>query len=1210
MIKIRRPALMAATLLAAFASRTHASVGVVSLGDKNLQIQSTPSVVVEHLDTKMGTLQGSHLVRTIPHKGDELTFDISFDAGAKSLILEFQEIHNRRPAAYGYTILINGREVYLRTYQELGAGPNHFFVEVPEDLLKSGSPLKVTLRHEGGGAFSVAKVWAWEDFFETTAKAEHVFKPMGLLLPPNAIKIDGKPVKPKTDEEWAALFEEQKKRFSDLKDYSPVGTLAFGGSYGGRDPKEGNKSLIQGIRLSGLTGMPGEMMLNGLGWFSGPTGPDGLGGYFSDIRYQKTSFNREKGAWQASFPNIWGNTPAYTLRDPNMNAFLEKRFQQMMAGAPEELARLRLAGKPSQPILIREFAPASGEITDEIVKAAAKDGVKLDPIDGMSFEERMWMHGDTLRTWQEYADSLRKAMGRDIAVVDRGQLLLTDEQSFDNFYAHPNFMTDDPAGDERYGGGQHGMVDGLWSSGEIGATSGHQDIGANTKFRDVAMYDYLPANGKFAAINLERTMLKENFEVLRLYYERGSQFLCLFNADDGDEKFVRSVDGIENDPASPPSHAQPVVTMEKIAPQKSKGKTPFHREALYRLSSAGDPFPSGLTLDLDGRISPGEVNKIEVFLGDSPKDMKLVATLTEKELPDPDHWTPQMTSQYSMELGDSMIGKNETYLKFVFHAEGAEDAAFLISQNVKTRWPKQSGYLGKTNLTRKDARTLQLWLQERSVCERLLRYYHEAGGEDASWKEAKALYDEGLYASARRLLGPAISEVLPARYLVRGHGNLGRHPVEVRLPAENDSIFVTLEKIAPDGAAFSLRSETDSAKVDLVFDTLDPKKSWRLESPTPATYRLVVGQDADKRVAVKEGKVRVTLDHANPPTAKPKLPAKLVARFLGQRGNTITVDLQDLELMDYGSNMSLPIVKNAPHTREADGLDNPTLASAKSPQPHDQVTLDINEQGEVIAIHSRYGYDKGRLKKFHPPVVIGGASNGAIELENGKKYELVFEKGSAAGNFETVALQGGIISNELQSLASAFKPGDEFEIFYSPYAEKMGLPRIITVKQPRKMLLDVDYTKDTEWKDSTHSVTGVDVKPHRPEPNYLYKIEIPMMRPVKAFETGSVVYHITNEKPLGTTAVEFAARAFDASSRVTFYTSPDGQKWTRVGQFDKTWQNSIPQNLGALPYQFLDLTPQVKGLKSFYLKAELAMNSADHRYCLAKLRVATADSEE
>jgi hypothetical protein len=1204
------PTRILAALLCAIVPTLQAAVQVVPVGDPSLKVQSRGSVLTEKLDTEMGALTGAHLVRTVSAKGDELSFEVPYNADAKSLILEFQEIHNRRPAAYGYTVSINGREVYFRTYQELGAGPNHYFVEVPADLLQSGSPLKVTLRHGGGGAFSIAKVWAWEDFLETTAKSEEVFKPMGLLLPPNAIKMEGKPAKPKTDEEWIALFEEQKKRFAGLKDYSPIGTLAFGGSYGGRDPKEGNKSLLQGFRISGLTGMPGEMILNGLGWFSGPTGPDGLGGYFSDIRYQKTQFDPEKGAWRASFPNIWGNTPAYTLRDPNMNAFLEKRFQQMMDGAPEELARLRLAGTPAQPILVREFAPASGEITDEVVKAAAKDGVTLDPTDGMSLEERMWMHKDTLRTWQDYADSLRRAMGRDIAVVDRGKLLLPEEQSFDHFYAHPDFMTDKPAGDERYGGGQHGMVDGLWSSGEIGATSGHQDIGANTKFRDVAMYDYLPANGKFAAINLERTMLKENFEVLRLYYERGAQFLCLFNADDGDEKFVRGVDGIERDPASPPSHAQPVVTMEKIDIPESKGTTPFHREVLYRLSSAGDAFPSGLTLDLDGRISPGANNKIEIFVGPSPESLELVTTLTEKDLPDPDHWTPHMTSQHSLSLGDAMAGQSEAFLKIVFHAEGAEDAAFLISQNVKTSWPQQSGYLGKTSLTRKDARTLQLWLQERSVCERLLRYYREAGGEDATWNQAKALYDEGRYASARRLLGPAFSEILPARYLVRGHGNLGRHPVAVRLPNEDDSVFVTLSKIDAEGASFALRADKGEAQVELIFEQLDPKKNWNIKPSDDGGYRVVAGWFGDDRVQVTDGRVRVRLDHVDPPLPKRKLPSKLVARFLAQRGNTISVDLQDLELMDYGSNMNLPLVKGAPHTRSAAGLENTELASVKSPNPHDEVTLDINDEGEVTAIHSRYGYDKGRIKKVHPPVVIGGASNGAIELENGNKYELVFEKGTAAGNFDTVALQGGLIANELQSLASAFKPGDELEIVYSPYAVKKGLPRIITAKQPRKVLLDIDYTKDPAWKAATHSVTGLDVKPHRPEPNYLYKIEIPMMRPVQAFEPGSVVYHITSDKPLGTTAVEFAARAFDASSRVTFFTSPDGKNWSRVGQFDRTWQNSIPQNLNDLPYQFLDLTPQVEGLKSFYLKAELAMNSADHRYCLAKLRVATEDKPD
>ena len=101
------------------------------------------------------------------------------------------------------------------------------------------------------------------------------------------------------------------------------------------------------------------------------------------------------------------------------------------------------------------------------------------------------------------------------------------------------------------------------------------------------------------------------------------------------------------------------------------------------------------------------------------------------------------------------------------------------------------------------------------------------------------------------------------------------------------------------------------------------------------------------------------------------------------------------------------------------------------------------------------------------------------------------------------------------------------------------------------------------------------------------------------------VYKLTSQKPLGATVVEVAARAVEDSSRVTFFASADGRKWQRCGQFDNTRQNNISQSLANIPFQFVDLTPAVHGLTSFYLKMELAMNSADHRFCVAKLRVAT-----
>jgi hypothetical protein len=241
-------------------------------------------------------------------------------------------------------------------------------------------------------------------------------------------------------------------------------------------------------------------------------------------------------------------------------------------------------------------------------------------------------------------------------------------------------------------------------------------------------------------------------------------------------------------------------------------------------------------------------------------------------------------------------------------------------------------------------------------------------------------------------------------------------------------------------------------------------------------------------------------------------------------------------------------------------------------------------------------------------VIIGEPSNGIIEMESGNRYELMFDK--AVTKFDTVAIQGTLTAYEITALKDAIKPGHEVELRFTPSHSEQFIPRLLEVWQARHILLDVDFTKttDSSWKNATVGVKEADVVLHKPEPNYLYRVEMPLLRPLKPFLPGSVTYLIQNEKPLGTTAVEMAARAFDDSSRVTVYTSPDGIEWTRCGQFDNTWQNNISQNLDDLPYQFIDITPSVQGLKKFYLKVEMAMNSADHRFCVAKLRVATEKS--
>ncbi len=1135
-------------------------------------LRTTGLVSHETLSTEMGSFRDRYEVLSLIGKGATATVGVRAPRRGKSLLLEVQEIHNRRPNAFGYTVLANGTEVYFRTYQEYGAGPNHFFVQIDSRTFSGADKVMLTFRSEGGAPFSLARLWVYDDFFACVAELEQVYRKMGLILPAEWMKTP-----------------EQRQAYAGLRCYGPIGRLGFNG-YGLGGLAQDRKALADKLQLSAESGMPSLILLNGTGWGGKPTGPDGLGGYFSDPRYSLLQYNRAAGRYQPSWPGMWGNTPTPTLRDPVMNELLEKRFAHTLSDLPDRLALLKAAGTPAQVMLIREFAPVSGEISSFTSGAALRDGVILDPSDGLSWEERLWMHRDAIRTWQNFADSTVRAVGREAVLVDNGRVQLPAEQLLDNLYAHPDFLGDWPANNPRWSGGQVGMVDGLWSSGEMGR---------GTEYRDIAMYDYLRARGKLAMINMERTILKEDFSVLKNHYQRGFQFVALFNAYDHDNQYVRKVDGIDAEPALPAVHREPTVLdlkfWQTLAPGPAESIENLSVQSdlrlavqdcsqpgqvTYRLSNVGDAFTAGLNLHLNGRISPGVANHIEVLAGDSPVSLRKIADLTEKDLPNPDHWTPWMTSETSVDLGTSMVGKKEHFLRVVFHAAGAPDSAMLVQVHVGTQWPRQSGCIAGNPLTTGQSRIAQLWVQDRALAARWLAKYKQLGGEDTTYRQAADLFERGWCRSAYRLLSGEVSQLLPARYVVRGYGKLGRYPVEVKLPGKNDVALVTLHKLGKDDCELTVTSNVP------VTVTVPGCKPATLSSNR---YRIT-GRTVEAQPVAE---------------SRPVLPRKLVARCLQFRG-TIQVDFQDLALMGYDESITLPVARNATRSRRADNAaSEPTN---EWPQPLDQVELTLNEQGQVVDIKATYGVDRGRIKAFYPPVLIGKLSNGEIELENGHRYALHYDKRTGT-EFDAVALHGAIVAYEIPALEEAFKPGQEVDITYCPYAEKGGLKRLIRVSQPQKVVLEEDFTKTVgdEWKAKTVSVEGVSVRLHKPEPNYLTKVELRLLRPLAAFVPGRVIYRVTHDRPLATTAVEFTARAFEDSSRVEFWVSDDARAWTKLGQFDNTWQNNISQQLTDLPAQFIDLTPAVMGKKEFYLKVQLAVNSADERFCVGRLRVITED---
>ncbi len=1188
---------------------------------KSGDAKASGAVSVEEIETEMGGYRDRHRVATISGKGSTLEFTVPSPASGDDLLLEFQEIHTRRPEVFGYTVLVNGKEVYFRTYEEYGGGPNHFFVQVPKELVSGEEPVRVTLRSESSAPFSIANVWAYHGFNRHVAEREKVYRPMAL----HGLR----PVK-----------EGDKQSFES---FSPLGSLSIA-SYGSRHPEAGRDSLIKKLNDDTSVGEMSVWLINGTAWGGKPNGPDGLGGYFSDPRYSLLNYDATNGRFVPSWPGMWSNTAWPTLRDENMNAFLEKRFQRMMDGHTEAIDQLKAQGLKPNLVIVREWGPSIGEISNTAIEDARRDGINLDPSKGLDGKARLWMHRDGVRLWKDFAASTRRAVERDSVVVDKGNVVLPETQLVDNLYSQPDFLTDWPMEDLRWNAGQPGMVPGLWSSGEMGK---------GMEYRELAMYDYLRARGRLAMVNMERTILKDDFSVLKNHYARGFEFMTLFNTYDGDEKLVKVVDRCDNEPALPAVHREPslvaldfprqkklgpenaIVSVENVAIQHDKtfraGESGAPRlavvdsakpgEITYRLENP-DTFTAALNLHLEGRISSVKGNTIEVLAGDSPKKLSKIKTLTSDNLPTPKRWTPHVTSDTTVDLGDAMIGKKEYYLRFMINSPSSRDAAFLMKIAVGTQWSRKSGYVGTNPLISRDERIMQLWVQDRALASNMLEEYAKAAGitsaSDKSSREAEIhqraedLINRGWYRTAYRLLAGEMSQILPARYVVRGHGSLGCWPVEVSLPSENDNVVIRLLDVAPEKVAFSLKGDQAGQQVAMAFTGLDPSKKWTLKKAGVNSYEILPAKGSDPLLIVEKGKVGTTVALEQvPPAPKQTLPRQIVGRALGWNKARITIDTHDLELMGNNDSMAIPVSKNVEVSRKADQLTDPKAGTA--PDKLDRVALELDDKGEVVKVDALYGRDRGRIKEFHAPVLIGDLAIGGITLENGRRYEFNYDK-THGTRFATVALNNLILNYELAHLAEGLKAGTEVEIAYTPSLEEGRPPRLFLVTQPTRVLLEEDYTLATDdaWRKKATSIDGVDVVDHKPEPNYLHNVVIRLLRPTTWFKPGSVVYQVKSETPLGDTALEFNARAFEDSSRVEFFTSSDGKKWTKVGQFDNTWQNNIPQSPNSktwkFPPQTVDLTPTVKGLKDFYLKISLTTGDADDRFCFGGFRVLTADT--
>lgn len=970
--------------------------------------------------TRLGVVEHDQMTRELRGKGAILTFEMTVPVAdaAPQVLLEIQEAHDRRPEVFGYTVLAGGEDVYFRTYEEVGAGPNHYFIGIPRELIGTDDQLTIAIRSESQAPFNLSQAWVYPDF-DALAERENVFqKPrFNLGLSADVAGMEPPPKNERGLDFRVSVARKLKELYGNCRDYD-FG-LFSSVLYSRRSRAECRDAIDSALAVSEATGLPATIMF--LTWWGNENvGPDGLGGYFSDLKYHSIGYNAETGQFRPSFPSQWGNTLWPTRNNDHLNRCNNHNLGIHARYLADRLAAVRAFGASvATPRIVAEMGPNVTDFNAATVEAALRDGVILDPTDGLTPEEGRWILKNYGAYFAQQVPTYRQALGHGDVIIQNGSTSRPANPMLDNIFTHGYWGVGAPPHDPKYAYWQANLNHGMWNSGEL------------TEAYPQAWYEYALANGRLACVNLERVMIQD-LGYMKFAYANGLEFVTLYNAKAGDHKLLHEVDGIadeefpalgyerrvldvnmrrdrslEDNPAYV-SGTGVLTTDKRISPEKSGAPG----RVVFKIRDDETAFENGLALRIRGEAGrPGRDNKhMRVLTGPAPDQLVQLVQFGPRDFKGGYGWGAGKFA--TVDVSEAARGKTELFLGIELYSgdEPQHVAASEISAFVP--WGRGSGQLDGSAPTRREARTRNLWLQQRVRTERLLRDY-AAGTDDkdATLRQVRNLNDAGYYAEAYTVLAAALSEKLPARYTIRGSGKLGIHPVEISTEPGTGVVQAELLALDRSGMEFRLQAALETPCAVRITN-LEKDAFYRVEITDPNHYLVKQVENAGvNTVKAADGTLALNL------TARP-----------------------------------LPEPPPFPF------------------EPVGKVKLERSSRG-------RYETETGVIQSLEPPSVVNGFSNGVIELASGNRYELGYLPWWTKA--QMVGLKG-LKSVSLEKIAQAFQPGSKVKIKYEPWHYKGHPPRIIDVSQPVRLLLDEDYVGNPEgWEQRALEVEGLHVADYR-----------------------------------------------------------------------------------------------------------------------------------
>jgi len=376
---------------------------------------------------------------------------------------------------YRYRITAPGLGEFVRTHTSEGFGPLTFFVRVRRGTVGTVriSPLSLCKPP------LIASVRGVTEEELRSILANDRFLLMG-LIPHGA---------PESRSSWADVLAAKLPSRPDMNI-----TRGFSAEirYANCAPQDVREQLRTCMAWSIKHNMPA--MLGLVSWWSGTPlrVPDGRGGTFGDLQYQQVCYSpdfehdddprlaamlgeRYNRHYGLSVPNQWSSTPWLTMNSPALNRYRYLRLDEAVETLSELSKKsaswigcIYLENEPrywdtaceaGNPKAGRQGKELWADFNPLVVGAARRDGVGLDPSDGLSNEELSWLHRNVGAYNQDMVDAFRLSLskrkfGRDIPVYTHSL------QHRDMF---PGGPINHPASEWAYADGAWTGIEGMWS---------------------------------------------------------------------------------------------------------------------------------------------------------------------------------------------------------------------------------------------------------------------------------------------------------------------------------------------------------------------------------------------------------------------------------------------------------------------------------------------------------------------------------------------------------------------------------------------------------------------------------------------------------------------------------------------------------------------------------------------------------------------------